>query len=87
MRVSENDIRQKIKAYLVRRLRASEKDLSDGQNLFETGVIDSMGAFELATFLEETFGVTFQEEHFFDQRFRSIQGMASLITEIKASDA
>jgi acyl carrier protein len=85
MSVSENDIKQKIKAYIAQEQRVSEKELDEEQSLFEAGIIDSMGAFDLTAFLEATFNIKFEEEHFFDRRFRSIQGIASLIMEIKAS--
>lgn len=84
MALGVNEIKQKIKEYIIEKYRVKEEDLDEKVNLFEEGIIDSLGAFDLATFLEQTFDVKFEEEHFFDPRFRFIQGMTSLITEIKA---
>jgi acyl carrier protein len=84
MGLTEDDIKKRIKKYIIEEQRVKEADLDEGKNLFEEGIVDSMGAFDLASFLETEFGVKFEEEHFFDQRFRSIRGMASLIMEIKA---
>ena len=84
MDLSVNDIKQKIKEYIIERYKVREKDLDEKADLFEEGIIDSLSAFEAVAFLEAAFGVKFEEEHFFDPRFRSIEGTASIIMEIKA---
>ncbi|HOW35124.1 MAG TPA: acyl carrier protein [Candidatus Omnitrophota bacterium] len=82
------DIKNKIRQYIIGQYKLNGEDAVDETaNLFEEGVIDSLGAFDLAAFLEATFKVKFQEEHFFDKKFRSIEGMVSLITEIKKAES
>lgn len=83
--MSESDIKQNIKEYIIQKYNVKEEELDENTNLFEKGIIDSMGAFDLVTFLEQTFAVKFEEEHFFDQRFRFIQGIVAIITEIKVA--
>ena len=82
-----SDIKGIIHRYVFKQYRVEDEDaFGDTVNLFEEGIIDSLGAFDVAAFLESTFKVRFTEEHFFDKRFRSIEGMASLIAEIKQAE-
>ncbi|MFC1698575.1 acyl carrier protein [Candidatus Omnitrophota bacterium] len=86
MSLSEAEIIQLIKKYVSEHYRVGENELNNNINLFEAGIIDSMGVFDLATFLEQSFEVKLEEEHFFDSRSRSIQGMAAIVKEIKDSE-
>ena len=52
-------------------------DLSE--NYFETGRIDSMGIMDLILDVERQFGIKFNEKHFQDRRFATIQGLSELI--------
>ncbi len=84
MTTDQEKIKSKIVEYLVDKQRARVRDLDGGRNLFEDGIVDSMGAFDLAAFIEKTFDLKFEEEHFFDKRFRTLDGMVSLISQIKS---
>jgi acyl carrier protein len=44
----------------------------------EMGLIDSMGLMELIAELEQTYGIRFDESHFQDPRFTTLQGLAEL---------
>ena len=48
-------------------------------DLLSEGVIDSMGVMQLVTFIEESFGVTVQDEDITPDNFRSINSLAGLI--------
>jgi D-alanine--poly(phosphoribitol) ligase subunit 2 len=54
-------------------------------NFFEAGLIDSFGVIELIMAVEEQFGVKFDELHFQDRRFATIEGLSEIISEIKKS--
>ena len=46
--------------------------LADGESLVERGVIDSLGIFQLVSFLEETFGVHIGDEEILLENFSTI---------------
>lgn len=58
---------------------------NDGEtNYFEAGWIDSLGIIELVTDLEVHFGLRFEERHFQDRRFATINGLALIVRELRA---
>ena len=52
-------------------------------DLFKGGFIDSLFAFEVVVFLEETFGVHLDNEDITEENFRTITSMASMIDRIR----
>jgi acyl carrier protein len=46
--------------------------LEDNASFIETGVIDSTGILELANYLEETFGITVEDDEFVPENLGSI---------------
>ena len=54
-------------------------------NYFDAGLIDSFGVIELITAIEDRFRIRFNERHFQDRRFPTIEGLSRLITELADS--
>ncbi|MFA6655271.1 MAG: acyl carrier protein, partial [Bacillota bacterium] len=52
-------------------------------DLFKGGFIDSLFAFEVVVFLEETFGVHLDNKDITEENFRTITSMASMIDRIR----
>jgi acyl carrier protein len=52
-------------------------------NYFTANIIESFDVIELISDVEAHFGIQFQEHHFQDRRFVTIQGLGTIITEIK----
>lgn len=50
-------------------------------NLFERGLIDSMGVMTLVMELESEFEIMFTPDDFQDRRFSSVQGLFELMAE------
>jgi acyl carrier protein len=61
--------------------RAPHLSLSQDENYFIAGAIDSFGVIELIEEVESTFGLRFTQIDLLDSRFVSINGLASLIDE------
>ena len=59
----------------------SQDLLSDGIDIFDAGLIDSLGIVELLTGIESRFGVVLTADVLEDSRFNTIQGIAELIEE------
>lgn len=61
----------------------TEKDISDGDNLFSSGLLDSMGVIELISYLEMNTGIEIDPEDISEDNFKSIDAIAALIARIK----
>lgn len=53
--------------------------VSDSENLFESGAIDSMGILELVTFLEEKFNTNLPSNKMISNNFMTLNAIFSLI--------
>jgi acyl carrier protein len=56
-----------------------------GSNYFEMGLVDSFGVIELIAGIEERFEIRFNERHFQDRRFSTIEGLSTIIAELSNS--
>jgi acyl carrier protein len=60
-----------------------EEELLDGDpapdDLIAVGFLDSLGVEQMVAFVEETFGVTFDDEDFVPENLASIDALAALI--------
>jgi methoxymalonate biosynthesis acyl carrier protein len=77
------DDRARIRAHLARFSRDEAWLGSD--DLFAGGVIDSMMAVELVTFLEKVFAITIDDEDLELANFRSVEGMLRLVQRKRSS--
>jgi len=53
--------------------------VADDESLFGSGIIDSMGIFELVTFLEDRFGVEIPDEEILRRNFESAQRIVDFV--------
>ncbi len=75
------EIRSTLRTFIEQNY-ARGKKFGDEENLYESGLLDSLSARDLVAFVEDTFRVTIEDHHFFDDRFGSISGLESLISEL-----
>jgi acyl carrier protein len=73
----ENEIRAKIRAFILSAIHLP--DLSDDDNLFESGIVNSLFAVELMTFLEKTFGIEVTQDDLDVANFQSITNAAAFV--------
>jgi methoxymalonate biosynthesis acyl carrier protein len=85
MGLNEEAIKQRIKSYVIQTYRVTDSACDETVDLFAAGIIDSLSAADIVTFLEKEFEVRFEREHLFDKRFLCVQGMAQIIYEIKTA--
>lgn len=71
------DNKEQIRAFLARFLR--DHKLSDDEDIFATGYVNSMFAMQLVQFVETTFGVTVESEDLEIDNFRSVNAIAALV--------
>jgi len=58
---------------------AQERQLGQGDSLWDNGIIDSLGTLEIIQFLEEQFGVQVTDEEMMADHFESIQAIANFV--------
>lgn len=59
--------------------RTDVASVADDHPLLDSGLIDSLGIFELVTHLEEACGVTIEDEELVPENFGSIDAIAALV--------
>jgi acyl carrier protein len=59
--------------------------LADEASFLEEGIVDSTGILELVMFVEETFGITVQDEEIVPQNFDSVSQLAAYVRRKLAS--
>ena len=62
--------------------KKSIKKLTDNENYFTAGVIDSFEVILFISEIESKFNIKFNNKHFQDRRFSTINGLAILINEL-----
>ena len=71
------DIAQWLFAFLSEKGKTVEKS----GDIFESGLIDSMGLIEMVTAIEDRFKIELSSTHLQDSRFRTIEGISQIIGE------
>ncbi|MBY0207126.1 MULTISPECIES: acyl carrier protein [Paenibacillus] len=72
-----DEIKSKIKVFLTRYFRNCE--LTDDDDIFEQGFVNSLFAMQLVMFIEKEFAITIEIQDMDLSNFRTINQMVSLI--------
>jgi methoxymalonate biosynthesis acyl carrier protein len=78
----EKEIPAKIRAFILASIHIP--NLSDDDNLFESGIVNSLFAVEFMTFLETEFGVEVTPDDLDIKNFQSIEAAAAFVAQKKA---
>jgi len=73
----ENTIREKIRAFILTSIHIP--DLADDDNLFESGIVNSLFAVQLMTFIEKTFAIEVGMDDLEIANFQSIEASAGFV--------
>lgn len=80
-----NDLREKLKALLIERLKFEDMtpaDIPDDEPLFAGGLgLDSIDALEIVVMLETEFGVKIRNESSAREHFRSVATLADYVEQ------
>ena len=79
---THRDIRTIVRLFVIERLApAGGVDaLGDEDDLIDSGVVDSLGIFQLIAFLEERFGIKIGDEEITPENFGTIAAIDRLVT-------
>lgn len=75
----KNNINQKIKNFILGAIQIPE--LKNDDNLFETGIVNSLFAVQLLTFLEKTFDIQVSPEDLLMENFQSIDSATLFVLQ------
>jgi acyl carrier protein len=78
--------KEPIRAFILERFLFSEnpEDLADEVSLTGEGIVDSMAALELVTFLEETFGIQVGNDEILPENLDSVDRLAAFVMRKRA---
>lgn len=81
MTVTEQTIAQTLRSFIQENFLYMRPDLqyADDDSLLAKGVIDSLGVMEIVGFLEETFGLTVDQDEVTEQNFGSVAAIARYV--------
>lgn len=77
-------VHQQITAFITGRYPKAE--ISDTDDIFSFGHINSLFAMELVMFLEKTFAVTIPNDELRIESFRTVDAMAALVGRLPGAD-
>jgi acyl carrier protein len=77
----DRDARPTIRAFVVERLAPAtgRTELRDDEDLIDSGVLDSLGIFQLVAFLEERFGIAIADTEITPENFGTLARIERLV--------
>lgn len=82
---SSSSIKTAIKGFILRSINIPE--LADDDDLFESGIVNSLFAVQLTTFIEKTFGIEILAEDLEIKNFRSLNAATDFVLQKSATAA
>ncbi len=73
------ETREPIRAFLSEIVEDWSDDVSDQVNLFAMGLLDSLAVHEVVGFLEDEFGVVFEDADLAVTNFASVDAMVTMV--------
>lgn len=79
--MDQADLKPAVRSFILERFLFStdEADLSDSASLTGEGIMDSMGALELITFLETTFEIRVQDDEILPENFETVERIVEFV--------
>ena len=77
----ENSLKEKVRAYILENFLFgdSSRAFDDSDSLMGNGIIDSTGMLELVTHLQETYGITVEDEEIMPDNLDSVTNLTAYI--------
>jgi acyl carrier protein len=77
----DRDVRSVVRAFIATRLApvAGRTEIADDEDLIDTGIVNSLGIFQLVAFLEERFKISIGDEEITPENFGTIDGIERLV--------
>jgi len=80
-RIKEIEIKRKMNSYIRNKILLGNKNigLNDDDSFLERGLVDSTGVLEMVNFIEETFGLSIEDEELIPDNLDSINKLTYFI--------
>jgi acyl carrier protein len=75
----ENALTQQIREFLVEEFLFGEGSVEPGDDLFETGVIDSLGFMRMLAYMDRTLGVEVSMSEIVMENFNTVEKVAAYV--------
>jgi acyl carrier protein len=77
----DRDVRSVVRAFIATRLApaAGRTEITDDEDLIDTGVVNSLGIFQLVAFLEERFQMSIGDEQITPENFGTIDRIERMV--------
>ena len=75
--MQDNDIKETIRRFILNSTQL--QNLNDGENLFETGIVNSLFAVQLTTFVEKAFGIEVDMDDLEMENFSSLEATTAFV--------
>lgn len=80
------DVRRKVRAFISDNLLlGAYQELDDSTSLLDAGILDSTGAMELVSFIEDVFGLTIADREIVPENLDSVDCICALIARKQAA--
>jgi len=73
----ENGIKETVKRFILSSIAIT--DLDDDDNLFESGIVNSLFAVQLMTFIEKTFAIEVEMDDLDIENFKSLNATTAFV--------
>ncbi len=74
-------VAQQVRAFIIENfLYGQEREFKDDDSFLEEGIVDSTGVLQLVAFLEETFGITVEDEDLIPQNLDSVNSVTEYLS-------
>ena len=80
-----NQVKETVRSFINNSINID--GLGDDENLFESGIVNSLFAVQLMTFVERTFGIEIGMEDLDVENFKSVTATAAFISRKSAGNA
>ena len=78
--LDKSELKNKIKSFVSDYfIKDSGIEIAEETSFLDKGIIDSTGVMELVSFLEETFGITMDDEEIIPDNFDSIEKLVTFV--------
>lgn len=76
------NIKVQLRQYIAENLLFSDNgaDMNDEESFLDSGIVDSLGVLELATYVEDTFAIEVPDEEVIPDNFDSISKLTAYIS-------
>jgi acyl carrier protein len=81
--ITKKEIQRELIEFLCRQFLVEPDDIDVSKSLVDTGIIDSMGLIEIASYISNHYGFKVEEEHMNRDNFGSVLKIVDFIEKMK----